>query len=209
MSNLTFYTNPQSRGRVVRWMLEETEAPYDVRVMEYGGNMKSPEYLKINSMGKVPALVHGDTVVTEVAAICTYLADQFPDKGLAPPAGSPDRGSFYRWLFFVAGPLEIAMNARAYQWRIDDDNVGAVGCGRVEDTLGTLEQTLSSAPYLCGGRFTTADLLLASYLNFGISIFKTFEPRPVFVEYTERCGDREAARRAAALDDALLPKEAS
>jgi len=138
MANMTLYTHPQSRGRIARWMLEEVGADYEVRVMDFGGTIKSPEFLEINPMGKVPALVHGDTVITELAAICAYLADQFPGKELAPPVDCLQRGSYYRWLFFVAGPVEIAMSAKTCNWHIDDDNAQSVGCGKIEDTADTL-----------------------------------------------------------------------
>lgn len=209
MSEMTFYTNPQSRGRVVRWMLEEVGASYEVQVMDFGGNIKSPDYLKLNPMGKVPTLVHEGTVITEVAAICAYLADRFPDRELAPPPESTLRGTYYRWLFFMAGPMEIALSARAYGWRIDDDNAMSVGCGKPGDALDTLEQALSAGPYLCGDRFTTADLLVASYLGFEMQVLKNLEPRPAFVEYVERCNGREAAIRANALDDTLAPEPAN
>ena len=144
MSKLTLYTNPQSRGRIVRWMLEEIGEPYDVHIKEFGDDIKSTEFLTLNPMGKVPVLIHENTVVTEVAAICAYLADRFPDKQLAPAPDSALRGSYYRWLFFVAGPFEMAMTARAFQWRIDDSNVIAIGCGHIDDSLTTLEQALES-----------------------------------------------------------------
>src|SRR5579863_5971550 len=94
---LVFYTNPMSRGRIVRWMLEEVGAPYRTEFLDYGGRMKAPDYLAINPMGKVPAITHGGVAVTEVAAICAYLADAFPEAGLAPPSGSKARGPYYRW----------------------------------------------------------------------------------------------------------------
>ncbi|MBD0274707.1 MAG: glutathione S-transferase, partial [Acetobacteraceae bacterium] len=109
---LVLYTNPMSRGRVARWMLEETGCAYRTEVLEHGA-MKSPAYLSVNPMGKVPAIKHGDAVVTETAAICAYLADAFPDAGLAPPPGNPRRGPYYRWLFFAAGPVEAEMTGRA------------------------------------------------------------------------------------------------
>src|SRR3712207_9132440 len=102
--SLTFYTNPMSRGQIARWMLEEVGEPYEQVLLDYGTSMKAPDYLAINPMGKVPAIRHCDTVVTEGAAICAYLADAFPDAGLAPPSGNPRRGPYYRWLFFAAGP---------------------------------------------------------------------------------------------------------
>src|SRR3984957_20136900 len=104
---LVLYTNPMSRGRIARWMLEEVGQPYSAEVLEYA-SMKSPEYLAINPMGKVPAVRHGDTVVPGAAWICSYLADAFPQAGLAPPSGSRLRGPYYRWLFFGAGPIEAA-----------------------------------------------------------------------------------------------------
>jgi glutathione S-transferase len=106
MSELTFYTNPMSRGRIVRWMLEEIGQPYDTVLLDYGTTMKAPDYLAVNPMGKVPALKHGDAVITEGGAICAYLADAFPQAALAPPHGSPLRGAYYRWLFYAAGPVK-------------------------------------------------------------------------------------------------------
>lgn len=203
MNKLTLYTNPWSRGRIVRWMLEETGADYDLQIMEYGGSIKSPAYLAINPMGKVPALTHGDTVVTEVVAICAYLADLFPDKNLAPALSDPLRGSYYRWLFFAAGPLEMATTAAAYGWDIDEKNVQAVGCGYISDTINTVEMALSKAPYICGEQFTAADVVLASYIGWGI-MQKTLEARPVFTDYVKRCDARPAALRATQLDDALV-----
>ena len=206
MNKLTLYTNPQSRGRIVRWMLEEVAADYDVDIRQFGGNIKSAEYLRINPMGKVPSLVMGEMVITEVAAICTWLAEQFPQKGLAPPVDSPERGSYYRWLFFIAGPLEMASTAKAYQWKIDKENAQAVGCGTIDDTLNTIEQALTHNQYLCGDTFTTADLLMASYLGWEM-MMKVIEPRPVFEAYVDRCEQRAAAKRATELDDALIPKQ--
>lgn len=203
MKPITLYTNPQSRGRVVRWMLEEVGQPYDVKVMTFGGDIKSPEYLKLNPMGKVPTLTHNGTVITEVVAICTHLADQFPDAGLAPPIDSPERGSYYRWLFFIAGPLELATSALAFGWEIDDKAAEILGCGHVRDTLSAIEQTLAGQPYLCGEHFTAADLVMASYLGWHM-MTKVFEPTPVFTQYVERCEAREAAKRANRLDDALM-----
>ncbi|WP_286804548.1 glutathione S-transferase family protein [Marinimicrobium sp. UBA4209] len=205
MSMMTLYTNPQSRGRVVRWMLEEIGQPYDVKVMTFGGDIKSPEYLKLNPMGKVPTLTHKGTVITEVAAICAYLAEQFPEAGLAPALDSPERGSYHRWLFFVAGPFEMASSAKAYNWEITDEMAQAVGCGHIQDTLNAIEQTLTKQPYLCGDRFTTADLLMASYIGWE-TMMKVLEPNPVFAQYVERCESREAARRADKLDNALMEK---
>lgn len=208
MNSITLYTNPQSRGRIVRWMLEEIGAPYNVKVMTFGGDIKSPEYLKLNPMGKVPTLAYNDSVITEVVAICTFLAEQFPEKGLAPALDSPARGSYYRWLFFIAGPLEMATSAKAFGWEINDKIAISVGCGHIQDTLNTVEQTLAKQPYLCGDQFTTADLLMSSYLGWEM-MMKVLEPTPVFSEYVERCLQREANKRADKLDNALMEEPAA
>ncbi|TVP43093.1 MAG: glutathione S-transferase family protein, partial [Halomonas sp.] len=200
MSELTFYTHPMSRGRVVRWMLEELGVSYTVKALEYGAEMKAPEYLAINPMGKVPAIQHGNTVVTEVAAICAYLADQFPDKQLAPPPGSFQRGEYYRWLFFMAGPFEMATSAKAYGWNIDDNNAQAVGCGRLGDSIKTLERALEQSPFICGEQFSAADVLVSSYLWWEM-MQENIPPNEVFKEYTERTESRAAAKRANELDD--------
>ena len=206
MTDLTFYTHPYSRGRIVRWMLEELGVPYDVQLLEYGSTMKAPEYLAINPMGKVPAIKHGDTVVTEVAAICAYLADAFPEKKLAPPSGSEQRGCYYRWMFFVAGPLEMAATARAYDWKIDDENAVSIGCGQYQDVINALVGALEKGPFICGDQFTAADVLTGSFIGWGI-MQKTMDPLPVFTAYVERLNKREAAVRANALDDALIKQE--
>lgn len=203
MKTLTLYTNPQSRGRIVRWILEEIGTPYELEVMEYGGSIKSPEYLAINPMGKVPAIKHGEQVVIEVAAICAYLADQFPDENLAPPQLDAQRGDYYRWLFFTAGPLEMALTAKAYQWNIGAENAMSVGCGLIEDTINTIEETLKTSPYICGDNFTAADIVLASTLGWAI-LMKNLESSPVLTEYVKRCDARPAAQRANELDDALM-----
>jgi glutathione S-transferase len=183
-------------------MLEEVGVPYTVETMQFGPEMKTPEYLAINPMGKVPAIKHGNTVVTEVAAICAYLADQFPEKNLAPPPHSMERGPYYRWLFFMAGPFEMATSALAYGWKIDSSNVQAVGCGRVEDSVNTLEKVLGQSPYICGDHFTAADVLVSSYLWWE-TMQKNIPQNEVFQDYIKRTENRPAAQRANELDDAL------
>lgn len=205
MANMTFYTHPWSRGRIVRWMLEEVGADYEVVVKEFGGSIKAPDYLAINPMGKVPALVHGDVVITEVSAICTYLADRFPQKNLAPPIDSPERGTYLRWIFFIAGPLEMATTAKAFNWRIDAENAQAVGCGFITDAINAMELAIKNAPYICGDQFTTADVLAASYLGWEMQQ-KVIEERASFREYVNRLEKRPAAIRANQLDDAILKK---
>jgi glutathione S-transferase len=146
MAELVLYTNPMSRGRIARWMLEEIGAPYRTEILDYGTTMKAPAYLTINPMGKVPAIRHGDTVVTECAAICAYLADAFPDAKLAPAPA--DRGSYYRWLFFAAGPLEAAVSDRALGVEVPPEKQMMVGYGSYALTMDTLEKAVSAAPLI-------------------------------------------------------------
>jgi glutathione S-transferase len=200
---LVFYTNPMSRGRIVRWMLEEVGQPYRTELLEYGTTIKAPEYLAINPMGKVPALRHGDAVVTEGAAICCYLADAFPDAGLAPPPGDRLRGPYYRWMFFAAGPLEAAATNKAFGFEVPAERKGMVGYGTLADVMSVLESALSRPAYLVGDRFTAADLYIGSHIGWGMS-FGTIEKRPAFERYVERISARPAAIRAREIDDALV-----
>lgn len=158
MADLTFYTNPMSRGRIARWMLEEVGEPYETVLLDYGTTMKAPEYLAVNPMGKVPAIRHGDTVVTETAAICAYLADAFPHRDLAPPPGDRRRGPYYRWLFFAAGPVEAAVTAKTLGLLAPEDKSGQAGYGTFEATIDALERAVAAGPYLCGEQFTAADV---------------------------------------------------
>jgi len=203
MAELRFYTNPQSRGRIVRWMLEETGASYETIVLEYGTTMKSAEYLAINPMGKVPAIVHGGTVVTETGAICAYLADQFPQARLAPALTELSRGAYYRWLFYGAGPLEMAVTVKAMGWLVPPERQGMIGFGTHELVLDMLEKAVSAGPWLCGEQFTAADVYTGSGLLWGMQ-FGTLEKRPAFAAYAQRLQARPAAQRAQALDDALI-----
>ncbi len=199
---LVFYTHPQSRGRIVRWMLEEVGLPYRTVLLEYGTTMKAPEYLAIHPLGKVPALRHGDLVVTEAAAICAYLADAFASRGLAPPCDSPLRGAYYRWLFFAAGPLEAAVSNRALGFVVPPERKGMIGYGSYEEALAAVEAAVAArAPFLLGEQFTAADLYLGSHLAFGMR-FGTLEKRPVFEDYCALLDQRPARRRAVELDDA-------
>src|SRR5579862_7933786 len=164
---LVFYTNPMSRGRIVRWMLEEVGQPYRTELMEYA-DIKSPAYLAINPMGKLPAIRHGGVVVTECSAICAYLADAFPQAGLAPPLGDPRRGAYYRWLFFAAGPVESALITNMFGWEVPPDRRRAAGWGSMEDVLRTVETAIEGKDYLVGDRFSAADLYLGAELGFGM-----------------------------------------
>jgi glutathione S-transferase len=198
---LVFYTNPMSRGRVVRWTLEEVGLPYRTELLDYGTTMKAPDYLAINPMGKVPALRHGDTVVTEGAAICCYLADVFPQAGLAPAPGDRLRGPYYRWLFFAAGPLEAAATNRALGFEVPPERKVMAGYGSLADVVAVLDATLADRQYLVGDRFSAADVYVGSHLGWGMS-FGTIEKRPAFERYFEGLAARPAAARARAIDNA-------
>lgn len=199
--DLVFYTNPMSRGRTVRWMLEEVGQPYRTEVLDYAA-VKSPAFLAVNPMGKVPALVHGGAVVTETAAICTYLADAFPGAGLAPPSSSPNRGAFYRWLFFAAGPLEAVVLNTVLGFVTPPERERAAGYGTRDAVLHTVERAVSGGDYLAGV-FSAADLYLGAQLQFGM-MFGAIDKRPAFEAYVARLSGRPAALRAASIDDALL-----
>jgi glutathione S-transferase len=205
---LVFYTNPQSRGRLVRWMLEEVGQPYRTEVLDYSGTMKAPAYLAINPMGKVPAITHGGAVVTECAAICAYLADAFPQANLAPPPGHRLRAPYYRWLFFTAGPVEFAVSNKALGFAVPPERERMMGYGNVDRALKTLEAAVSQADYLAGDSFTAADLYVGSHLNFNM-MFGTIDKRPAFQHYVQRLTARPAFLRAQELDNALVQKAAS
>lgn len=198
---LILYTNPMSRGRVARWALEETGQPYTAEVLDYPSTMKAPAYLAINPMGKVPALRHGDVVVTENAAICAYLADAFPENHLAPPPGHKLRGPYYRWLFFAAGPLEAAISNRALGFVVPPERERMIGYGNIALVLNTLEAAVSRGDYLAGDSFTAADLYVGSHIGFGM-MFGSLEKRPAFERYWQRLSSRPAYLRAKQLDDA-------
>jgi glutathione S-transferase len=203
---LVFYTNPMSRGRVVRWMLEEVGQPYRTEILEYGTTIKGREYLAVNPMGKVPALRHGDATITETAAICAYLADAFPQAGLAPPAGTPLRGPYYRWLFFGAGPVEAAMMNQAFGLEVPADRQAMSGYGSLTAVVDVLDGVLTAREYLVGDRFSAADIYVGSQIGFA-TMFGALEKRPIFMAYVARLNARPAAIRAREIDDALLPED--
>jgi len=203
VSELVFYSNPQSRGRIVHRMLEELGVPYSTHWLQYGPEMKSEEYRAINPMGKVPAIRHGNVVVTEAAAICAYLADAFPAKGLAPPTGHPARGAYYRWMFFAAGPLESAIVAKSLGWEVPEGRSAMVGFGSFEDAINALETALIPGPFICGDQFTAADVYVGSSLGWGL-LFGTIEKRPTFLAYMDRLNQRPAAQRVLELNEAQL-----
>jgi glutathione S-transferase len=205
---IAFYHNPQSRGRIVHWMLEEVNAPYEIKVVDFDKKEhKSPGFLAINPMGKIPAIVHRDTVVTECAAICAYLADAFPSAGLAPAFDDPQRGTYLRWLFFGAGCVEPAIIDFMFS-RPPPSRPTAMGYGNYADTLNTLEKAVSPGPFILGERFSAADVYVGSAIGWGLAT-KAIEPRPAFGAYLERVSQRPAYQRSMAQSEALTPKKTS
>ena len=196
---LILYTNPMSRGRIARWMLEEVGIPYRREVLTFGGTMKGADYLRLNPMGKVPTLVHGDSIVTECPAICAYLADAFPQAGLAPP--QRERADYYRWLFFAAGPLEAAVSNRALGFQVPEDRRVMIGYGSYAEVIETLENALTDRSYIAGNSFTAADVYVGSHLMWGMQ-FGSIDKRPAFEAYVRHLHDRPAHLRATELDDA-------
>jgi len=198
---LVLYTHPMSRGRIARWMLEEVGQLYDVEVLDFASTMKAPAYLAINPMGKVPALCHGDAVVTETAAICAYLADAFPESRLAPPPGDRLRAPYYRWLFFAAGPIEAAISNKSLGFVVPAERERMMGYGSFARVMDVLEAAVSQSDYLVGDGFTAADLYVGYSIGFGL-MFGSLDKRPAFERYWQRLTSRPAFQRAKALDDA-------
>jgi glutathione S-transferase len=204
MDKLTLYTNPMSRGRIVRWMMEELGQPYATVMLDYGTTMKAPDYLAINPMGKVPTVTHGDRVITECAAICTYLADAFPETGLMPK----DRASFFRWMFFAAGPLEQAVVNSSFGWKPGTpQEAGRTGYGSLEQVVGTLTAHMAGRSFMVGDAFSAADVYIGSQIGWGLQ-FKTIPVNETLSAYWNGIKTRPALARANALDDALMKKEA-
>lgn len=197
MADLIFYTNPQSRGRIVRWMLEEVGQPYETQVIPYD-QMKDERYLAVNPMGKVPAIRHRDRTVTECAAICAYLADVFPEAGLGPR--EEEKADYYRWLFYAAGPVEQAVTNHYVKWDPAPEQARMFGYGSYDTVVGVLDELFSRSDYVCGGRFTAADVYVGSAIMWGTQ-FGTLPQRDSFVPYVERLRAREAFQRAGQKDD--------
>lgn len=201
---IVFFTNPMSRGRIARWMLEEIGQPYRTVVLDYGTTMKAPDYLAINPMGKVPAVTHRGVTVTECAAICVYLADAFPEVCLAPALADPSRGPYLRWMFFAAGPLEAAVTAKSLGLLAPSDKARMSGYGSFEQVVDALETAVSGAgPWLLGDRFSALDVYLGSQIGWGLP-FKSLPERDAFKAYAGRLFQRPAAIRAREMDDALI-----
>jgi glutathione S-transferase len=200
MADLTFYTNPQSRGRIVRWMLEEVGQPYETEVIPYD-QLKNERYLAVNPMGKVPAIKHRDHVVTECAAICTYLADVFPEAMLGPRAD--EKADYYRWLFFAAGPVEAAVSNKAMGWEPTPERERMFGYGNFDRAIAVLDELFSLREYVCGDRFTAADVYVGSQIMFPMQ-FGMLPERESFLRYRERLQQRPAYKRANEIDEHLI-----
>jgi glutathione S-transferase len=202
VAELILYSNKRSRGIIAHWMLEELSLPYQVKWITFGPRMKSRVFTEINPMGKVPVLQHGEAIVTETPAILTYLADTFSDKDLIPPHASKERAAFYRWMHFIAGPLETATSAKFLGWSspqttpLGTPTIGFLGFGSLALTLSTLENHLKENLYVCGNQFTAVDIYLASHLNFSMMVSNTIEQRPILIEYLNRLNQRPAKLRA-------------
>jgi glutathione S-transferase len=167
--------------------------------------MKAPGYLAVNPMGKVPAILHKGKIVTEGAAVCAYLADAFPEAGLAPPP--LDRAAYYRWMFFAAGPVEAALSNKAFGFEVPADRQRAIGYGSIENVVDTLDYAVTQSEYIAGDRFSAADIYVGSQIGWGM-MFGTLEKRPAFEAYWQRISTRPAALRAREIDDALVPPKA-
>jgi glutathione S-transferase len=198
---LTLYTNPMSRGRIARWMLEEVGAEYETVVLDYDKSMKADAYRAINPMAKVPALVHNGKTITECAAICAYLAEAFPEAGLAPR--DDERADYYRWLFYAAGPVEAAVGNRALGVVPDAAQQRMIGYGSLDRVIDVLEQAVAAHPYIAGDRVTAADVYVGSQVIWGMQ-FGWLPKRPTFTDYAARLIERPAYKRAGDLDDALI-----
>jgi len=207
MATLTLYHAAPSRSSVTLWMLEELGHPYDLKLinLQAGENLK-PDYLAINPMGKVPALKHGDTIITELAAICTYLADEFPDAKLNVPVGTPRRGVYLKWLFFGPGCLEQAVIDRAAP-RKEGARRAMLGYGDFDTTMNVMAKAVEKGPWLMGGQFTAADVVIGANIRWGMT-FKMIPERKEFTDYAARIAARPAAQRAEAKDKELLAKAA-
>jgi glutathione S-transferase len=203
---LTLYTNPMSRGRIARWMLEEVGAEYDTVVLDYASTMKAEPFLSINPMGKVPTIVHNGQTVTECAAICAYLAEAFPDADLAPH--SDERADYYRWLFYAAGPVEAAITNRSLGVVPTDSQQRMLGYGSYDTAVDVLEKAVAANDHIAGNRFTAADVYVGSQVIWGLQ-FGSLPNRLAFAGYADRLKARPAYVRAGALDDAVIPVNVS
>jgi glutathione S-transferase len=204
--SLTLYHAAPSRSSTVLWMLEELGQPFELVVLDMKkGEQREPAYLAINPMGKVPAVKHGGTIITESAAICTYLADEFPAAKLAPAIGDPARGTYLRWMFFHGSAFEPAVIDRAL--KREPGSRQMLPYGDYDTTMNVLASALAKAPYLLGNTFSAADVQMGSNLRWTMK-FGIVPQRPEFVRYVELLSKRPALMRAMARDETLAPKAA-
>ncbi len=203
MTELTLYHAAPSRSSIVRWMLEELGEPYDIHLLNLTkGEQLAPDYLAINPMGKVPALKHGEAIVAEAAAICTYLADEFPQAKLNIPIGDRRRGEYLKWLFFGPSCIEPAMIDRAMP-RSEQPRRGTLGYGDFDTVMDVTARAVEQGPYLMGEQFTAADVVVGSTLRWGL-MFKLLPERSEFMRYVGRLQERPALQRAIAADQELM-----
>ncbi|MAS03232.1 MAG: glutathione S-transferase [Ahrensia sp.] len=204
-ANIRFYTNPMSRGQIARWALHEAGAEYEEHILGFGPEMKG-DYRRINPMGKVPAIEHDGVIVTEAAAICLYLAEAFPEADLQPRTLS-EKADYLRWTFFAAGPVEQAIVTHSFKWdeALDERGQGRVGFGSYDRVVDVLAGMLEERAYVCGDRFTAADIYVGAQVDWGLA-FKTLPDREQFRAYAERLRAREAYKAAKAIDAAHIEK---
>jgi glutathione S-transferase len=193
---------PPSRASIARWMLEETGKPYDTKILDRSKEeQRGADYLKINPMGKVPALMHGDVLVTEASAVCLYLADVFPEAKLGKPVGDELRGQFLKWLFFAPSCIEPAVLDVAFP-RKEPAPRGAVGYGDFQTVMDVVADAVRGRPYIVGDTFTAADVVIGSQLGWGQS-FGVIPKREEFNSYLAGLQARSAYKRGVELDAAL------
>jgi glutathione S-transferase len=201
MDKIIFHHAPMSRSNIVHWMFEELGVPYELRAMSLDrADHKKPEYVAINPMGKVPAITQQGVTITEAAAICTYLADEFPAAKLSVPVGSPQRGIYLKWLFFGPSCLEQAIIDRIH----DRPQIlaRASSYGDYDTVMETIAKTVATGPYLLGEHFTAADVVIGSGLQWG-TLMKAVPERPEFAGYMRRLQARPALQRSFAKNQAL------
>jgi glutathione S-transferase len=202
MTDLVLYHIAPSRSSIAHWMLEEVGEPYEMHLLSMKrGENREPAYLAVNPMGKVPAIKHRGVVITEAAAICLYLADEFPKAGLTVPIGDPGRGPFLKWLFFAPSCIEPAIMDRAFK-RSEEAPRSALGYGDFDTTMDVVAKAIERGPYILGDQFTAADVVVGSTLRWG-TMFKLIPERPEFLSYIARIAERPALKRAEAKDEEL------
>lgn len=204
---LVHYHAPNSRSASVLWLFEELGNPlHETKILNLSkGDHKTPAYMAINPMGKVPAVVHGDTVITEAAAIAIYLADIFPKAKLAPEIGDPARGTYLRWIVFNQAAVEPAITDLAL--KREPGSPSLMPYGTYDATIDALTGALAKGPYLLGERFSAADVIIGSGVRWML-LFKLLPERREFTSYVERLMQRPALQRAIEKDKILAAAQA-